>query len=63
MDLNDVGAGKDVGDNLTVSRSIRFTDAEWSGAVRCANDEFGGGLPASVVRMALRAFLKRRGYL
>lgn len=63
MDSGEDGARKDVGDNLTVSRSIRFTDAEWSGAIRCANAEFGGGLPASVVRMALRAFLKKRGYL
>ena len=48
---------------LNDGRKIRFSKEEWDAATACGEAEYGGMRPSSVVRTALRLFLKKRGYL
>ena len=51
------------GAGLNDGRKIRFSKEEWDAAAACGEADYGGMRPSSVVRTALRAFLKKRGYL
>lgn len=48
---------------LTQSRSIRFTDAEWKAANACGLKYYGGAGANCVIRTALRKFLSDLGFL
>jgi hypothetical protein len=48
---------------LNDGRKIRFSKEEWDAAAACGEADYGGMRPSSVVRTALRLFLKKRGYL
>ena len=57
------GARTAQGAGLNDGRKIRFSKEEWDAATACGEADYGGMRPSSVVRTALRLFLKKRGYL
>ena len=57
------GARATQGAGLNDGRKIRFSKEEWDAATACGEADYGGMRPSSVVRTALRLFLKKRGYL